>query len=125
MEVVCRAPAGFGDSAPPQGPQVISYDSSVWSRLPTLNFLRNQDPGEYWRMGPAGGYSALGTNLPAPNELDYGRMAQVERENPGLVRSLWRESNRDWEQDMARAKEFAPTGWAVDPSTIRTMPVGR
>lgn len=111
------------DMFDPNTLKLKSYPDEAYQNLASLRFLQgNMSKPQYNTLatGYATGYA--GQQIPESGQLNYGRYLQLAKDpvSLALVASSYKAGNRDLFAEVARAKDRAPFGQAVQTSLIRS-----
>lgn len=111
------------DMFDPNTLKLKSYPDEAYQNLASLRFLQgNMGKSQYNTLatGYAPGYA--GQRIPESGQLNYGRYLQLAKDpvSLALVASSYKAGNRDLFAEVARAKDRAPFGQAVQTSLIRS-----
>ena len=111
------------DMFDPNTLKLKSYPDEAYQNLASLRFLQgNMSKPQYNTL--ATGYTTgyAGQQIPESGQLNYGRYLQLAKDpvSLALVASSYKAGNRDLFAEVARAKDRAPFGQAVQTSLIRS-----
>lgn len=111
------------DMFDPNTLKLKSYPDEAYQNLASLRFLQgNMSKPQYNTLvtGYTSGYA--GQQIPESGQLNYGRYLQLAKDpvSLALVASSYKAGNRDLFAEVARAKDRAPFGQAVQTSLIRS-----